>query len=281
VGSYRNATIKRKDENMTSQKNRTIPIIAVVIVIIVAVVGYITLKNGNKDDEQEPSYKILFIGDSLTHWNDGFDYHIEKLASSADPPLIIKADIKVQDGSCLEELYKTTDARGKIENGDYDAVVLQEDLPLTFVETFHEYARKFDTVITETGAETVFLMSYAVDHPSIRAKARIEGNCLGFVPIGIVDSSHQDIAKELDCKVAPWGLAFYSAMAERPDLNLLNGDNLHPSIYGTYLAVNVVYATIFDESPEGLTYWPRDIHEDDAKFLQRVAWEIVQEYRTQ
>ena len=30
-------------------------------------------------------------------------------------------------------------------------------------------------------------------------------------------------------------------------------------IYGTYLAVNVVYATIFDENPEGLTYVPKGI----------------------
>jgi hypothetical protein len=44
-------------------------------------------------------------------------------------------------------------------------------------------------------------------------------------------------------------------------------------------AVNVVYATLFDESPEGLTYCPRGISEDEAAFLQRIAWETVQEYQ--
>ena len=58
-------------------------------------------------------------------------------------------------------------------------------------------------------------------------------------------------------------------------------DLVHPSIHGTYLAVNVVYATVFGESPVGLAYVPEYITEEEAAFLQRIAWETVEEYQAQ
>ena len=40
-----------------------------------------------------------------------------------------------------------------------------------------------------------------------------------------------------------------------------------------------IYATIFDRSPEGLAVAPEDVTPEDAAFLQRIAWETVQEWR--
>ena len=251
------------------------------VIVIAIAVGYTILQSGNEEEEQEPSYKILFIGTSATRWNDGLDYHIEKLASSADPPLIIKADKVIQDATPLEGLWEETPARTNIEKGNYDAVVLQGALHWTFIETFHEYARKFDTVIKEAGAETVLLMLYSIENSYAIARASQVGDCLGYVPIEQIDNAHRDIAEELECKVAPWGVAFHRVLSKRPNLDLYDPDNMHPSKYGTYLAVNVVYATVFDENPEGLTYRPSGVNEDDALYLQRIAWEMVQEYRAQ
>ena len=93
-------------------------IIAVALVILV-VVGQIALKSGSKEEEQEAQYKIIFIGNSMTDWNDGLDHHMEKLASSADPPLIIKADKIIQYVVPLERLWEETNACTNIEKGDY------------------------------------------------------------------------------------------------------------------------------------------------------------------
>ena len=68
--------------------------------------------------------------------------------------------------------------------------------------------------------------------------------------------AHRDAAGELNVDVAPVGLAWLRAMKERPDLDLFVADREHPSLYGTYLATNVVYATVFDKSPINLTYVP-------------------------
>ena len=75
---------------------------------------------------------------------------------------------------------------------------------------------------------------------------------------------------------------------------------MHGNLYGTYLSMCVIYATIFERSPVGLAYHydvpPQGsqenimrrmayemtdftpISEEEAAFLQRIAWETVQDY---
>jgi hypothetical protein len=216
--------------------------------------------------------KILFIGNSLTYWNRGLDQHIEQLAGSANPPLVIEADAAVMSDVPLEKIWKNGKASELIGTGDYDVVVLQEGLALTDMDTFHEYVCKFDAEIKETGAKTVLFMAWPVRISELTIEEIAEAN--------------RDIATELGVDVAPVGLAWQRAMEERPELNMYYLDGIHPSLHGTYLAINVVYATIFGKSPSGIAYLPSlsgrgRVTEDEAAFLQRIAWETVKEYWVQ
>lgn len=65
----------------------------------------------------------------------------------------------------------------------------------------------------------------------------------------------------------------------RPDLDLFNRDQEHPSIYGTYLATAVVYATIYGTNRTDLAYLPNGVPAEAGAFLRRAAWDTVQEYR--
>jgi len=108
--------------------------------------------------------KVLFVGDSFTYCNDGLDYHLEKLAASANPPLVIKADKFTQGGASLERLwrkYSAARATNTIDLSAFDVVVLQEDLPETDVPTFHEYARRFDAEIKKAGARPILFMAWS------------------------------------------------------------------------------------------------------------------------
>jgi hypothetical protein len=198
-----------------------------------------------------------------------------QLAGSVNPPLVIQADSIVRSGAPLEIMWNNTEAREMIRAGEYDAVILQDALPHTDADTFHEYTRKFVTEIRGAGADPVLFMTWA------RQEITMEYIAQAFC----------DIAIELSVDVAPVGLAWQRAMEERPELDLYDRDDVHPSIHGTYLTVNVIYASVFGESPIGLEYWPVDegseytvsqgMTEDEADFLQRVAWETVQEYQAQ
>jgi hypothetical protein len=106
---------------------------------------------------------------------------------------------------------------------------------------------------------------------------------------------------ELGVTVAPVGLAFELASRERPALNLYIADGTHANQRGLYLTLCVLYATLFECSPVGLTYrmddvaawsleyglWGLDrepdwqLSEEEAAFLQGIAWETVQDYQAQ
>ena len=49
-----------------------------------------------------------------------------------------------------------------------------------------------------------------------------------------------NIGTELGVKVAPVALAWERSIEERPDLELYEGDGVHPNIAGTYLTISVL-----------------------------------------
>jgi hypothetical protein len=66
-------------------------------------------------------------------------------------------------------------------------------------------------------------------------------------------------------------------MKARPDVELYEPDNRHPTLAGTYLGTATTYAVLYGKSPVGLAY-TAGLNADVAKYLQTVAWETVQAY---
>ena len=213
-----------------------------------------------------PAHKILFIGNSLTYSQSGIYFHLEKLAASAIPTVTIETGKSVWGGATLKTLWAMTEPRAMINTGSYDIVVLQEDIPEINVASFREYAREFVGEIRKVKSRPVLLMAW-------------DYRRLGWISMAEIAQAHRDAGKELGVDVAPVGLAWQRSMKERPDLDLFVADREHPSIYGTYLATNVVYATVFGENPVGLRYAPPGISSEAAAYLQRVAWETSQEWK--
>lgn len=218
-----------------------------------------------------PQYKILFIGDNYIDQNQGLPHHTKLLAGSADPPLVIEVDAVTSPMYPLKGMWDWTNAPETISEGDFDVVVLQEDIPAArSVDSFNEYAPKFVAEIREVGAVPVLFMAWTDE----------EYDWITMVEIA---QMHHDIATELDVDVAPVGIAFQRVMEERPELALFNPDG-HLSIYGTYLATNMVFTTVFNMNPIGLAYLPSgysDFSKEEAAYLQRIAWETTQEYQAQ
>jgi hypothetical protein len=220
---------------------------------------------GGGEEEPVPPTSVLFIGNSFTFWNDGLETHVEALRSGTGDRTF-ETEEETEGGASLEVMWDETNARSRIEQGGFDVVVLQEDIPETSVESFHTYARLFDGAIRESGARPVFFMAWDYDR-------------LDWISMDEIADAHWAIADELDIEVAPVGTAWKRAAEERPSLDMYGGDDEHPSIHGTYLAATTIYSVLFQESPVGLTYTPAQeggVSEDEAAFLQGVAWDEVQ-----
>ena len=74
--------------------------------------------------------------------------------------------------------------------------------------------------------------------------------------------------------MAPVGLAWQQVRREHPEIGLWDPDGSHPSRAGTYLAACVLYATLFGESPEGLSFTGH-VPGGEARALQRTAARTV------
>ena len=215
--------------------------------------------------------RLLFVGNSFTYYNGGLENHVKQLAESANPPRRITSDRATQGGATLKTLHGLNWVHDKMRTGGYDVVILQEDIPeLTEhgVAPSFEQARLFDQKIRKFGSKTVLFMAWPYER-------------LKWVTLQEIAQAHRAIGQELGVSVTPVGVAFHRAMKERPDLAMLGRDKEHESIHGTYLAANVIYATIFGQSPKGLPYRPTGVSAEEAGFLQGVAWATVQEWQWQ
>jgi hypothetical protein len=209
--------------------------------------------------------KILFVGDSFTYAQGGLDNHFARLAASAPTPLVVSTARTVAGGAFLKVLWEMKTPVTAIDSGNFDVVVLQDDIPETNVDYFRQYARLFVEEARKHHARPVLFMAWAYQR-------------LGWISMQEIARAHRELAKELNVEVAPAGLAWQRSSIDRPSLDMYDIDREHPSIYGTYLATCVAYATISGKNPTGLAYIPPGITPEVANFLQRTAWQTVQEY---
>ncbi len=212
--------------------------------------------------------RVLFIGNSYTYFNGGIEAHLQSFVESAHPDYHFEAESITGGGYTLEMHYNTDSTLEDIANGNWDYVVLQEQStrPVENPTLFYQYATLLDSVITRADSGTAFFMTWARQNDP----AMIEELAAAYDSIGV----------QLDAVVCPVGRAWQNSLEENPLLILHSGDGSHPNVYGTYLAVCVFYACLFDESPVGVEYVnDEQITAEQRDFLQTIAWQTVLEYR--
>ena len=237
-----------------------------------------------------PPTRILIIGDLFLASNEvSIDAILTGLAGGAEPPLILETSFVSLWGS-LKEQWDDGAALEAIQSGNWDVVILEQDLVASggnvqyfdrAVATYQDAVRQFHAAIKESGAQTVLLAS---------AEGRFR-NKKTAEDVYLVNTA---LADELNITVAPVGLAVERAKATDPTIVFYGTGETINSVEGLYLAAAVLYTTIYDRSPEGITWLPTDDLGDDPKLddirraltitpelrdlLLRIAWETVQEY---
>ncbi len=222
--------------------------------------------------------RVLFIGNSYTYYHD-MPTLVGRLAAAADArPL--EAALVVAAGASLQRHWDQGQATARIREARWDYVVLQEQstLPIFNPAQMHEAVRLLDAAVTESGARTALYLTWARRNLPKQQSA--------------INRAYFAIGEELGAAVAPVGVAWQNALAERPDLVLHMKDQSHPNPLGAYLTACVFFATLYGTSPVGLevrtvharsTSAPRsnrppvELSAEDAALLQRVVWETVRD----
>lgn len=227
-----------------------------------------------------PPEKILLVGNSIFQVNGGMWTHLAALAASAAPPKPLQVDDGTQGGATLRSHhdYMAYFAPRMIEKNGYDVVVLQ-DTPEMYektVEPFFAAVRGFSEDIRAVDGAPLLFMAFSSP-----------GEPYEWIDMAGIADAHRTIGAEVNVPVVPWGVAVEQLEADYPEMStrgtggVLGNDAYHPSPLTTYLGAAMLYAAIYGESPEGLAYHPKEISAEDAAFLQRVAWEAVQEWNAQ
>ena len=217
--------------------------------------------------------RILFIGNSLTFWNE-MPWMFEQVARSlASRP---KTQFSGRSGLSLRAHSREGRAQKAIAEGRWDYVVIQPQSTemMREGEETAKYAGMFDELARKSGAKTVVFLTWAPRSADFKQEA--------------LTARYRAMADRLNARVAPIGEAW--AELARSGIEMEEG-GAHPTLAGSYLATCVLYATLYGKSPAGAT------HTFDVKFdikeryrqpleteklaphvaetIQRKAWEVV------
>jgi hypothetical protein len=218
-----------------------------------------------------PPLRVLFIGNSYTMVND-LPSTFTQLACSGGHR--VEAGMAANGGWTLANHVASPETLSKLNDAKWDFVILQEQSQIpaqAAARTYGMYpaARQLVSKINATGAHPIFFMTWA------HGNGWPESNLPDFASMQAqLAVGYQSIANELRVPVAPVGIAWSATRALAPNLQLWQGDESHPAVTGTYLAACVFYATLFRQSPAGLTYIA-GLPSADAITLQQVAADTV------
>jgi hypothetical protein len=231
----------------------------------------------------DPPLSILWVGNSFFYSNNSMHSHVLGLARADDPKSKARGVSVTISGAGISwhdmASYLRPDGIGRYSfvganevvfnkaGHQFDAVIIQ-DCSLCPVHpqlqrVFHEYAKKQSDIVRANGAQPIFFMTWAYkDKPDMGPQVAEQYTIAG---------------RANNALVIPAGLAFASAIAKWPDLELYQADKREPSLAGTYLAACTTYAAVSRKSPVGNTY-TAGLDTKTARSLQEVAWETVQAY---
>jgi hypothetical protein len=214
---------------------------------------------------------ILFIGNSYIYLND-LPHTFAQLARAGGRR--VETGVAAQGGWTLSAHAGSAETLNKLKSSKWDIVVLQEQSEVPASEQartqgMYPAGRSLVRQIEEGGATPIFFLTWA------HRDGWPEGGLPGYDAMqSRINDGYLRIAQELGVSVAPVGDGWSMAKGGHPELELWQGDGSHPTEEGTYLAACVFYATIFRQSPEGLSYRGH-VPKETAVELQKTAANVV------
>jgi len=218
-----------------------------------------------------PCSRILFIGNSYTYTND-LPAMFTQLARAGGHK--VETGMAAEGGWTLSDHVQSSETLDQLKSSKWDFVVLQEQSEIPAIEqsrtvSMYPAARLLVHQIEDVGATPIFFLTWA------HRDGWPENGLPDYESMQVqINLGYMGIAHELDTGVAPVGYAWLIAERQNPNLDLWQADGSHPTEQGTYLAACVFYATIFRQSPEGLTYLGH-LPQEIAQGLQTIAASTV------
>jgi hypothetical protein len=224
---------------------------------------------------EEPGLRILFVGNSLTFYNE-MPHMLHELAAGDPGAPPIFAVERTRNSWTLEGADDDKGLVGLLEDVSWDAVVLQErGWYLSRSEDYwldktYPYADGLRRKIAAAESQTVLFMTWGYEHGV--------GGPDSYVWMqSRLSAGYAGLASRLGVPVGPVGLAWADALKERPTLDLWREDGFHPDADGSYLAACVFFAELTGRDPAGSSF-TAGLDPSEAQYLQEIAAETVEKF---
>jgi hypothetical protein len=184
------------------------------------------------------SLRVLFIGNSLTQFND-LPEMVRALSDSAGGQPIRVGEVTF-GGFSLQDHWHQGDALEAIDSRRWDVVVMQQG-PSSLDESRAElidWAGRFATRIRAAGGRPALYQVWPMDY-------RLD-------VFDRILESYRLAAEGVQGELLPAGAAWAAAWENNPGLPLYGSDGFHPSAMGSYLAALAIYGELLDVSTAGL-----------------------------
>jgi len=209
----------------------------------------------------------LFIGDSYTSVND-LPGMLTALAASGGHRMETQA--LDAGGVTLAGHVADPSTVPTINSMSWNYVVLQEQSQIPSLESLRqsEMYPAAGQLVSDIRADKATPLFYL---PWTREAGWPENGIPNYDQMqAAVNDGYLTIANQESAAVAPVGPAWQYALTQYSTSDMWQSDGIHPTAKGTYLAACVFYATLYRQSPLGLSYHA-SLTEADAAKLQSIA----------
>lgn len=195
---------------------------------------------------KKDTIRVLFVGNSFTYY-----YNLPEVLnamSAYSDKVYIDTRHSLVGGSDLAQHLNGQNGTATLDilsKEKFDYVVLNHHSLATFKEAdnFFETSKKIVDFIRSKGAKPIFMMTWAYNSNPLMLKK--------IVP------AYEDMCSKLGVDLVPCGQLFAEVRKWRPDLNMYEDDDKHPSKHATYL--------------NGLTFFKYFTNEKTSKIPNRIT----------
>jgi hypothetical protein len=221
--------------------------------------------------------KVLFLGNSYTSVNN-LPQLVKNIALSFGDTMFV--DQNVPGGHQLIQHTTNSTTLSKIASQNWDNVVIQEQSqkpsfsPGQVATDVYPYAEILcDSIMSNSScSEPVFYMTWGRKNADAGPCANgLTSSCTYEGMQQRLRESYMEMSTDNNATTSPVGVAWKNVRDSFPSIELYTGDESHPSIYGSYLAACVFYATLYQKSPIGSSSIPTQISASDALKIQNTA----------
>ena len=229
---------------------------------------------------QAKVYRVLFIGNSYTAYND-LPNTFAQLCTSQGDSVTVNSNLL---GSASFNIQSTNAATLLLlQQGNWDFVVLQGQSqepsfsPSQVQAQTYPYAKTLDSLAKTYSpcAEVFYYMTWG-------RKNGDASNCANYPPIctyaGMqqrLRESYQEMALNNASSTAPVGIVWQKVRNTDTTITLYNPDESHPSVQGTYVAACTFYQSFFHKKFVATAFISAGVSTAEAATIQTACNKII------